>query len=104
MALHEGVLLAFFDLPMESKKDQQGYRKWRKVLEEEGFQRIQKSVYLKYIRHYRMYPYLMKRLFKGVKEINGTIYLLLLSKGQFEKMVSLIGGLPQLPTQSVHWI
>ena len=41
-------VMVFFDLPVESKKDQRNYRKFVNVLEKDGFTRFQYSIFLRH--------------------------------------------------------
>lgn len=41
-------VLVFFDLPVETKKDKKNYRKFVDVLEKDGFQRFQFSIFLRH--------------------------------------------------------
>lgn len=41
------VLLLFFDLPMQTRRDRRNYRRMRKTILANGYQRIQDSVYVK---------------------------------------------------------
>ncbi|WP_454920507.1 CRISPR-associated endonuclease Cas2 [Abiotrophia defectiva] len=84
-------LLCMFDLPMETIQDKRVYRYFKKLLVEQGFERLQYSVY------YRTCPNrsFASKFHKKLKEAivpNGNIRLISVTEKQFEEMVLIVGG------------
>ena len=84
-------LLCMFDLPMETIQDKRVYRHFKKLLVEQGFERLQYSVY------YRICPNrsFAAKFHKKLKEAivpNGNIRLISVTEKQFEEMVLIVGG------------
>jgi len=83
-------LICFFDLPMETKREQKAYRSFRKKLIECGFVMIQESVYVRTLPN-RSQLEKYERQLKLVTPENGLVELLYVSEKQFNDRRFLVG-------------
>jgi CRISPR-associated endoribonuclease cas2 len=84
-------LVCFFDLPMETPKEQRIYRQFRKELISCGFEMLQFSVY------YRTCPNrsYANKFYKRIQSCNlpdGNVRILAVTEKQFSEMVLVTGG------------
>lgn len=49
-------LLLLFDLPVKTRRNRSAYRRFKKLLKQDGYIQLQKSIYLKTIRNYISIP------------------------------------------------
>lgn len=84
-------LLCMFDLPVDTKKEQRIYRKFRKKLIEEGFVMLQYSIYMRTCPTRDFAIRLMNRLKKKPPQ-DGNIRLLTITEKQYDDMVLLVGS------------
>lgn len=75
-------LLCFFDVPMETSKEQKAYRTFRKRLIELGFTMIQESVYVRTLPN-RSQLVKFEQQLKIVTPRNGLVELMYVSEKQF---------------------
>lgn len=80
-----------FDLPMDTKKEQRIYRKFRKQLIEEGFVMLQYSIYMRTCPTREFANRLTKRLKKKPPQ-EGNIRLLTITEKQYDDMILLVGS------------
>lgn len=83
-------VIVFFDLPMDTRKDIKAYTRFRKMLINEGFFMMQKSVYCKLA--------INEMVVKSVKDkinkqdiSNGLIQVLVITEKQFSKIENIAG-------------
>ena len=88
--MRPGVILIMFDVPVETKEDRKLYTSLMKIIKEEGYTRIQNSLYFKQIRNIKMSTYNIK-LFKKVAREGTNIKALVLTYDQFER-IQVISG------------
>lgn len=90
MSERHNVILILYDLPTVSAGDKKAGTEFRKNLIRSGYQRIQKSVYVKLIRNRRTINSELANL-RNILPPNGDIKALLMSLNEFKNMVSLTG-------------
>jgi CRISPR-associated protein Cas2 len=78
-------LLAMFDLPVKSGEDRREYVRFQKGLLEEGFMRIQYSVYVRYSQSEEASLTLRRRI-RARLPSGGQVRLLAVTDHQFGKM------------------
>ena len=83
-------ILCFFDLPVETKKEQKEYREFRKALISNGFQMLQYSIYYRVIPN-RSVGNKYESILKKSIPSGGEIRLLYVSEKQFADMQLLVG-------------
>lgn len=83
-------LLCFFDLQMETAKEQKAYRTFRKKLIESGFVMLQESVYVRTLPNRSQLSKYEKQL-KTATPANGLVELLYVSEKQFNDRRFLVG-------------
>lgn len=83
-------LLCMFDLPVDTKKEQRIYRKFRKKLIEEGFVMMQYSIYMRTCPTRDFANRLIVRLKKKSPD-GGNVRLLIITEKQYDDMVLLVG-------------
>lgn len=79
-------IMLFFDLPTETAKDKKNYRKFVKFLTNEGYIRIQYSVFCKLCINADSAQTETKRVKENVPD-DGDVRLLIISEGQFQKII-----------------
>lgn len=85
-------IIVFFDLPTESSKDLKEYRKFRKLLINEGFIMMQKSVYTKLALNMSVVNSIENKLKSG-KPKYGIVQLLLITEKQFSSIDNIVGSI-----------
>lgn len=83
-------ILCMFDLPVETKQQQQRYRLFRKSLIENGFTMLQYSVYYRVVPN-RSAAQKFEPLLRKVIPDDGEVRLLYVSEKQFNDMLLLVG-------------
>lgn len=86
----KGVLMVMFDLPMTDKKQQKAYRKFRKYLQQNGYRRVQESVYVKLLHNIINAEKEMSRI-KHAAPCESSVQVLPLSLRSFKKMTAVRG-------------
>ena len=86
----KGVVLVLFDLPMTKKEQQRVYRKFKKHLIQNGYRRIQESVYVKLLRTTSNTQREIAKI-KLASPIEGDIQILPLPLAYFKKMIAISG-------------
>ena len=84
-------LLCMFDLPMDTKKEQRIYRKFRKYLIEEGFVMLQYSIYMRTCPSREFANRLIVRLKKKPPK-EGNVRLIAITEKQYDDMILLVGS------------
>lgn len=84
-------IMVFFDLPSVTYSEQKEYRKFRKLLINEGFIMMQESVYYKLALNNSIVESIKKKLEKG-KPKEGLIQILTVTEKQFGSMETIIGS------------
>ena len=84
-------LICFFDLPMDTAFEQKEYRRFRKILLENGFTMLQYSVYVRTCPN-REYSKKFIPKIHCVAPKNGNIRLLTVTEKQFNDMVFILGS------------
>lgn len=79
-------ILLFFDLPMVSGKEKKVYRQFVKFLTNEGYIRIQYSLFCKLCINSDSAQTEVKRVKDNIPE-NGDVRLLIITEGQFQKII-----------------
>ena len=83
-------ILCFFDLPVETPEDRRNYRAFRRLLINNGFMMMQKSVYCKLMTTPSVEAS-VKRFIRENKPPEGVIQLLPVTEKQFSRMEFVIG-------------
>lgn len=83
-------VIVFFDLPTLTAKNRREYRKFRKMLINEGFLMMQESVYCKLTLNYQSAENVVERVRKG-KTSDGTIQCMVITEKQYSKIEYIIG-------------
>lgn len=79
------VLFVMFDMPTETKKDLQKYRKFRKKLFELGFIMFQYSIYIRFCRSLVIAQKYEKKV-ELAAPINGSIRIIKITESQYQNM------------------
>lgn len=79
------VLFVMFDMPTETKKDLEKYRKFRKKLFELGFIMFQYSIYIRFCRSLVVAQKYEKKVELSAP-INGSIRILKITESQYQNM------------------
>ena len=90
MSERHNVILLFYDLPTVSSGDKKAGTEFRKNLIRSGYQRIQKSVYVKLVRNSRTINTELANLRKILPQ-NGDVKALSISLNEFQSLISLTG-------------
>ena len=85
-------MLIFFDLPTETALDRRNYRRFRKLLIENGFLMMQESVYCKLLMNSTSQLAMVEIIRKG-KPPKGIVQMLTITEKQFSKMEYITGEL-----------
>lgn len=83
-------MLIFFDLPTESSDDKRAYRKFRKLLIQNGFFMLQESVYCRMVLN-KSVENSVAEIIRRNKPPNGLIQLLTVTEKQFSQMEYISG-------------
>lgn len=83
-------VIVFFDLPMENVKDRKTYSKFRKLLINEGFIMIQKSVYSKLTLNNSIVNSVKDKLYKN-KPPKGIVQILTITEKQYSSIEYIVG-------------
>lgn len=81
-------IMLFFDLPMVSGKEKKIYRNFVKFLTNEGYIRIQYSLFCKLCINADSAQTEVKRVKENTPE-QGDVRLLIISEGQFQKIIDI---------------
>jgi len=91
-------VLAMFDLPTDTRKARRAYTQFRKVLLQDGFSRMQYSVYARHCASEENMDVHIKRIENSLPD-DGEVRLLSITDKQFERMRVFWGKLRK-PTES----
>lgn len=95
-------IMAMFDLPTDTKQARKEYAIFRKRLLEDGFQRMQYSIYLRPCSSQESAEVHLRRI-RAFLPPEGEVAVLSITDKQFERMEFLLGKLrecsPQMPEQ-----
>lgn len=80
-------LVLFFDLPVETNQEKREYRNFIKFLTEEGYIRLQYSVYCRLCINNDAAQTALKKAKKHTP-LNGDVRILSLTEGQFQKIIN----------------
>ena len=83
-------LFCMFDLPMNNKKEQRAYRKFRKRLMNEGFFMMQYSIYVKTCNNRDVVETVKKKV-KAISPKDGNVRLLEVTENQYMNMEFVVG-------------
>lgn len=83
-------LFCMFDLPMNNKKEQRAYRKFRKQIMNEGFFMMQYSIYVKTCSNRDMVESAKKKV-KAISPKDGNIRLMEVTENQYMNIELVIG-------------
>ena len=84
-------MLIFFDLPTETQADRRSYRRFRKMLIQNGFLMLQESVYCKLLLNTSAEKTAAEVIRKN-KPPKGLVQMLTITEKQFSKMEWIVGG------------
>ena len=84
-------LICFFDLPVDTAFERREYRRFRKILLENGFTMIQYSVYVRTCPN-REYSKKFIPKMRSVAPENGNIRLIAVTEKQYTDMVFILGN------------
>lgn len=84
-------MIVFFDLPTETASDRRNYRRFRKLLVQNGFLMLQESVYCKLLLNATAQK-AMSQIIHQNKPPNGVVQLLTVTEKQFAKMEYIVGA------------
>lgn len=82
--------IVLFDLPTETNEDKRNYRKFRKVLVQNGFLMMQESVYVRMLLTQSAGLAVLNVIRKNKPPV-GTVQVLTVTEKQFSKMEYLVG-------------
>lgn len=85
-------MIVFFDLPTETAKDRREYRKFRKLLINEGFLMMQESVYSKLALNMSVINSQKTKL-ENSKPKNGIVQILVITEKQFAGIDTIVGSI-----------
>lgn len=83
-------MLVFFDLPTETASDRRVYRRFRKMLIQNGFLMLQESVYCRLVLNASA-QYAISEVIRRNKPSNGIVQLLTITEKQFSKIEYITG-------------
>lgn len=83
-------MIIFFDLPTETASDRRNYRRFRKLLIQNGFLMMQESVYCKLVLNSTARD-TISRVIRQNKPPNGIVQLLTVTEKQFAGMEYIVG-------------
>lgn len=84
-------MIVFFDLPTETAKDRREYRKFRKMLINEGFLMMQESVYSKLALNMSVVNSQKNKL-EASKPKKGIVQILVITEKQFASIDTVVGS------------
>ncbi len=87
-------LILMFDLPVETSSERRAYRQFVKFLTNEGYVRLQFSIYCKLIFNSSTLNYQITKL-KSVVPSNGIVQTLVVTENQFSNMKCLVENPPK---------
>lgn len=79
------VLFVMFDMPTETRKDLEKYRKFRKKLFELGFTMFQYSIYIRFCRSLAIAQKYEKKVELSAP-LNGSIRIIKITEAQYQNM------------------
>lgn len=85
-------MIVFFDLPTETAKDRREYRRFRKMLINEGFLMMQESVYSKLALNMSVVNSQKNKL-ESSKPKKGIVQILVITEKQFASIDTIIGSI-----------
>lgn len=83
-------MIVFFDLPTETATDRRNYRRFRRLLVQNGFLMLQESVYCKLLMNSTA-ERTMRQMIRQNKPPSGIVQLLTVTEKQFAKMEYIVG-------------
>lgn len=83
-------VFVLFDLPMETNEEKREYRRFRKLLLQDGFVMMQKSVYTRMALNQSVENSIKEKIRKG-KPKEGVVQIMTITEKQFSKMEFLSG-------------
>ena len=83
-------MIVFFDLPTETATDRRNYRRFRRLLVQNGFLMLQESVYCKLLMNSTA-ERAMCQMIRQNKPPCGIVHLLTVTDKQFAKMEYIVG-------------
>ena len=83
-------IIVFFDLPTETNENKRDYRKFRKMLIENGFIMLQESVYCRMALN-QTSAGIIVNVVKNNKPQKGLVQILTITEKQFSKMELILG-------------
>ena len=83
-------VLVFFDLPVETAENRRDYRRFRRMLEKNGFIMLQESVYCKMVLNQNVAISVVGTIKKN-KPPKGLVQVLTVTEKQFSKMEFITG-------------
>lgn len=83
-------LIVFFDLPTETSTDRRNYRKFRKLLIDEGFLMMQESMYSRMTLNRKSAQYLLAKISKKAPSL-GLIQSMIITEKQYSEIVYITG-------------
>lgn len=83
-------VLIFFDLPTETARDRKVYSKFRKLLIDQGFIMMQKSVYTKLALNNSIANSIKEKIYKN-KPAKGIVQMLVVTEKQFSSIEYIVG-------------
>lgn len=92
-------VMAMFDLPVDSREARRNYTRFRKLLEKDGFQRLQFSVYARPCASRENAEVHQQRI-GGQVPPDGEVRLLVFTDKQFERMRIFWGKLRKSPERA----
>lgn len=83
-------VIVFFDLPTETAKDRKIYSRFRKLLINEGFIMLQKSVYAKLALNKSIVNSIKDKIYKS-KPTRGIVQMLVITEKQYSQIEYVVG-------------
>lgn len=93
-------MLVFFDLPVTTKKERKIANQFRKALIDDGYHRVQYSVYARVCNGLKAVEKHRARLY-GILPNKGSVRLLVITEKQYESIEILVGKLTEEDTSFV---
>lgn len=84
-------MMVFFDLPTETAADRRNYRRFRKLLVNNGFLMLQESVYCKLLLNSTAQSAMAEIIRRG-KPPAGVVQMLTVTEKQFARMEYIVGS------------
>lgn len=92
--MKDAVMLLCYDLSVENKNEIREYQKFLKFLKSNGYDRIQKSIAIKYLKNKASFEYEKKWVNKFAPK-NGKVYLWILSYSKYCSVHTVRGTPPK---------